>query len=96
MKTDKNNKKHIIAEDGFKFVRKADGLDYGTEVFLGNTWYIGGKKLDEPHMEVPEDFEEVEMTETEKAIAVKKGELDALIIQLQKEQAEAEKNEEKQ
>jgi hypothetical protein len=51
----------ITAEDGKVFKRKSDGFIYGNEIFLGYTYYIGGKELSEPHLEVPEDFEEVEI-----------------------------------
>ena len=60
MTVDKNNSKHIIADEGKVFKRKSDGFIYGEGIYLGYTYYIGGKKLDEPHLEVIEDFEEVE------------------------------------
>jgi hypothetical protein len=50
----------ITAEEGKVFKRKSDGFIYGNEIYLGYTYFIGGKKLDEPHLEVPEDFEEIE------------------------------------
>ena len=58
MVIDKNDSFHIIAEEGKVFKRKSDGLIFGEEIFLGYTYYNKGKKLDEPHLEVPEDFEE--------------------------------------
>ena len=60
MTVDKNNSKHIIADEGKVFKRISDGFIFGNEIYLGYTYYIGGKKLDEPHLEVIEDFEEVE------------------------------------
>lgn len=48
----------IIAENGKELFRKADNWCFGTELTLGYTYYIGGKKLDEPKLEVPEDYEE--------------------------------------
>lgn len=33
---------------------------FGNEIYLGYTYYIGGVKLDEPKLEVIEDFEEIE------------------------------------
>lgn len=51
----------ITAEEGKVFRRKSDGFIYGNEIYLGYTYYLNGEKLDEPHLEVPEDFEEVEI-----------------------------------
>ena len=67
MTVDKNNSKHIIADEGKVFKRKSDGFIYGEEIYLGYTYYIGGKKLDEPHLEVIEDFEEIDAPKEEKA-----------------------------
>jgi hypothetical protein len=50
----------ITAEEGKVFKRKSDGFIYGNEIYLGYTYFIGGKELDEPYLEVPEDFDEVE------------------------------------
>lgn len=66
MTVDKNNSKHIIADEGKVFKRKSDGFIYGEEIYLGYTYYIGGKKLDEPHLEVIEDFEEIDAPQEEK------------------------------
>ena len=60
MTVDKNNSNHIIADEGKVFKRKSDGFIYGDGSYLGYTYYIGGKKLDEPHLEVVEDFEEID------------------------------------
>lgn len=65
MTIDANNPQHIIADEGKKIVRKSDNFNYGTEVYLGYTYYIGGEKLSEPHLETVEDMEEVDMTEEE-------------------------------
>lgn len=66
MTVDKNNSKHIIADEGKVFKRKSDGFIFGNEIYLGYTYYIGGKKLDEPHLEVVEDFEEIDAPQEEK------------------------------
>ena len=66
MTVDKNNSKHIIADEGKVFQRKSDGFIYGEEIYLGYTYYIGGKKLDEPHLELVEDFEEIDAPQEEK------------------------------
>lgn len=66
MTVDKNNSKHIIADEGKVFKRKSDGFIYGEEIYLGYTYYIGGKKLAEPHLDVIEDFEEIDAPQEEK------------------------------
>lgn len=53
----------ITADEGKVFRRIADGTIYGKEIWLGDTYYIGGVKLDEPHHDVPEDFEEIDEPE---------------------------------
>ena len=60
MTQDKNNKAHWIADEGKVFKRKSDGFIFGNEIYLGYTYYLNGKKLQEPKLEVIEDFEEVE------------------------------------
>ena len=65
MTVDPNNSKHIIADEGKVFKRKSDGFIYGEEIYLGYTYYIGGQKLDEPHLEVAEDFEEIDAPQDE-------------------------------
>lgn len=56
------NDNHIIADAGKIFRRIADGFVYGNEIYLGYTYYIGNEKLEQPHLEVPEDFEEIDDT----------------------------------
>ena len=51
--------KTIYAEEGWMLRRKSDNFIVGEEATLGYTYYIGGVKLDEPHLEIPEDYEEV-------------------------------------
>ena len=60
MTQDKNNSKHIIADEGKVFKRKSDDFIFGNEIYLGYTYYLNGQKLSEPKLEVIEDFEEVE------------------------------------
>ena len=57
---DKDNKAHWIADEGKVFKRKSDDFIFGNEIYLGYTYYLNGKKLPEPKLEVIEDFEEVE------------------------------------
>ena len=59
MTVDKNNSKHIIADEGKVFQRKSDGFIFGNEIYLGYTYYLNGEKLQEPKLEVIEDFEEI-------------------------------------
>lgn len=54
------NDNHIMANTGKVFRRISDGLVYGNEIYLGYTYYINEEKLDTPHLEVPEDFEEID------------------------------------
>ena len=53
----------IKAQEGKVFRRKSDGLIFGDEITLGYTYYINGQKLNEPKLEVAEDFEEVDAPE---------------------------------
>ena len=50
----------IKASEGKVFRRKSDGFIFGKEINLGYTHYIGGKKLEEPLLELPEHFEEID------------------------------------
>ena len=50
----------IKASEGKVFRRKSDGFIFGKEIHLGYTHYIGGKKLEEPLLELPEHFEEID------------------------------------
>lgn len=68
MTINETNPSHITAEPGMVFKRKSDGMIYGNEIFLGYTYYIGGVKLDEPLLELPEHFEEVEEPQIEEYI----------------------------
>ena len=60
MTIDPENAQHIIADEGKVFRRIEDGQIYGTEIFLGYSYYIGGVKLETPHLDVPSDFEEID------------------------------------
>ena len=60
MTQDKTNAIHYIADEGKVFRRISDGVIFGSGIYLGYTYYIGGEKLSEPKLEVIEDFEEVE------------------------------------
>lgn len=49
----------IIATGGRVLKRRGTSDYYGTEVTLGYSYYIGGVLQDPPHLDTPEDFEEV-------------------------------------
>ena len=49
----------IKASEGKVFRRISDGFIFGKEIHLGYTYYLGGKKLEEPLLELPEHFEEI-------------------------------------
>ena len=51
---------HIIADEGKVFRRIVSQELYGSEIYLGYSYYIGGVKQDPPHKDVPEDFEEID------------------------------------
>ena len=50
----------IKASEGKVFRRISDGFIFGKEIRLGYTHYLGGKKLEEPLLELPEHFEEID------------------------------------
>ena len=50
----------IKAGEGKVFRRISDGFIFGKEINLGYTHYIGGEKLEEPLLELPEHFEEID------------------------------------
>ena len=50
----------IKASEGKVFRRISDGFILGKEINRGYTHYIGGKKLEEPLLERPEHFEEID------------------------------------
>ena len=49
----------ITADSGKVFKRKNSSDVFGSEIALGYSHYIDGKKLDEPHLDTADDFEEV-------------------------------------
>ena len=56
----------IKADEGKVFRRIADGQIYGKEISFGYSYYINGVKLSEPHLDVPEDFEQIDEPVKEK------------------------------
>lgn len=55
---------HLPFTEGKVWRRKSDGM-MTEESLLGYTYYIGGKKLDEPHWETKEDYELIDAPEEE-------------------------------
>ena len=51
---------HIIAEKDKVFRRIISGEIYGNEIYLGYSYYIDGVLQDPPHLDVPDDFEEID------------------------------------
>lgn len=60
---------HIIADEGKIFRRIVSGEVFGKEIYLGYSHYIGGILQNPPHLDIPEDFEEIDdpepITDTE-------------------------------
>ena len=50
----------IKAGEGKVFRRISDGFIFGNEISLGYTYYLNGKKLEEPLLELLEHFEEID------------------------------------
>lgn len=55
----------LTADEGKCFVRRESGENFGSVIFLGYSYYIGGARLNAPHKDVPEDFDEVTAPEPE-------------------------------
>ena len=56
----------IKADPGKCFKRKIDGVIFGSEIYLGTTYYLDGIRLEKPIQETPDDFEEIDIeVETE-------------------------------
>jgi hypothetical protein len=60
MKIETIETKVLKAAEGKILRRISDGYEAGKEIYLGKTWYLGGKKLDEPIDELPEHYEEID------------------------------------
>ena len=50
----------IKADEGKVFRRISDGQIYGKEVSLGYSYYINGIKLNTPHLDTIDDFEQID------------------------------------
>lgn len=51
----------IAPEDGKILRRKSDGWQVWGRLTLGYTYYLEGKRLEEPLLELPEHYEEVDL-----------------------------------
>jgi hypothetical protein len=49
----------LRAEDGAVLKRKGTNEIYGEEISLGYSYYRDGVRLDEPHLDTMDDFEEI-------------------------------------
>ena len=65
MRIDPSNEKHIIADDGKVFQRIVSKENYGEEIYLGYSYYIGGVLQTPPHEDKAEDFEEIDKPQDE-------------------------------
>ena len=50
----------IKASERKVFRRISDGFIFGNEVSLGYAYYLNGENLEEPLLELPEHFEEID------------------------------------
>lgn len=63
METKKVTTTVLKAGEGKVLRRKSDGWIAGHEIYLGYTYYLNGRKLDEPLLELPEHYEEIDAPE---------------------------------
>lgn len=70
MKIDELNNNHITAEEGKVLRRISDSQLFGNEIYLGYTYYLSGEKLEEPFLELPEHYEEIDDPAEEETILI--------------------------
>lgn len=63
MKIEQKTITTIVAEEGKLLVRKSDGWVAGEKVSLGYNYYEAGVALSKPHLEVPDDYMEIDKPE---------------------------------
>lgn len=56
----------ITANEGKVLRRISDQQIFGSKIHLGYTHYLNGELLEEPLLEVPEHFEEIDYEENKK------------------------------
>lgn len=60
MKISENNSKHLLSGENKVLRRISDGWIAGSEIYLGYTYRIGENKLENPLLELPEHYEEID------------------------------------
>lgn len=60
----------LKATEGKVLRRKSDGWIAGNEIYLGYTYYLNGRKLDEPLLELPEHYEEIDAPEESSGVSI--------------------------
>lgn len=55
----------IVADEGKVFRRIGTDEIFGSDIYLGYSYYINGVLQIPPHLDVPEDFEEIDDPEQE-------------------------------
>lgn len=60
----------LIADEGKVLRRKSSGAIYGETVHLGYNYYDSGMGLSEPHLDTPDDFEEIDKPEDYEAFKI--------------------------
>lgn len=50
----------LIADEGKVLKRKNSEQIFGDELWLGYSYFIDGVKLETPHLDTPQDFEEID------------------------------------
>lgn len=63
MKLEQVTRTTMVADEGKLLVRKSDGWIAGTSYPLGYNYYEAGVALSKPTLEVPDDYEEIDMPE---------------------------------
>ena len=63
----------IKADEGKVFRRIVDEQIYGKEISLGYSYYINGVKLTTPHLDILEDFEQIDEPTSELPEAMEEG-----------------------
>ena len=63
MKIEQITTTKIIADESKIFRRKSDGFIFGSEITLGYNYYEAGIGLSQPHLDTPDDFEEIDIPE---------------------------------
>ena len=78
----------IAPEDGKILRRKSDGWETWWKITLGYTYYLGGKRLEEPLLELPEHYEDADlppMTEEERMMYEEQVRMEEMQEEMQKE-----------